>query len=489
MKRPILACASVLCVLTACQGFKDAMTSHTNVVARAGARELTADHLANLMSQAKMPTDPSIAKRVAGLWVDYQLAGQAAARGDSLSDPQLVDRALWPAITQQRLLQFHDTIMQRHGVGDSANYAARYAAGDVLAASHILFAVPSDATTAVRDSIRRVAESVRKRTTPANFGAMARKYSKDPGSAARGGSLGVFRRGAMVPEFEKAVLALKPGEISPLVQTKYGYHIIERLPYDSVKVQVSAALKGEQGQAIDSSYFAQLDSAGHITLADGAAATLKSDASDLDSHRDDKTVLATSTAGDFTVGRFVQWLDLYPQQQMIEQQLGHVPDNVVNNFIRGVVRNDLFLHQADSAKVKLDSSQLATLHAGFAHQVASTWAALDVAPSSLADSASTTGGREQLAAARVDDYFDKLVTNKTRFVPVQGSLESVLRAKYDWEVNEAGVNKAIARAKAITATADSARKSTEPPTTVPLTPGSTAPSDTSATTKPASASS
>jgi parvulin-like peptidyl-prolyl isomerase len=67
------------------------------------------------------------------------------------------------------------------------------------------------------------------RKAPDAFAKLAEKHSKC-NSSSSGGDLGVFDRGAMVKEFEQAVLALKPGEISGVVKTQFGYHIIRRDP-------------------------------------------------------------------------------------------------------------------------------------------------------------------------------------------------------------------------------------------------------------------
>ncbi|MDF9800318.1 parvulin-like peptidyl-prolyl isomerase [Catalinimonas alkaloidigena] len=74
------------------------------------------------------------------------------------------------------------------------------------------------------------AEHVQKKLLEgADFAELAKQYSDDPGSAVQGGELGFMGRGQLVPQYEKAALALAKGEISKPVKTEFGYHIIQLL--------------------------------------------------------------------------------------------------------------------------------------------------------------------------------------------------------------------------------------------------------------------
>ena len=104
---------------------------------------------------------------------------------------------------------------------------ARQPHEETVDASHILFKVEDPAKDA---EVRAKAEQVLKQVQAGgDFAELAKKYSEDTGSAQQGGNLGPFTRGRMVKEFESAAFSLKPGEVSGLVRTQFGYHIIKVL--------------------------------------------------------------------------------------------------------------------------------------------------------------------------------------------------------------------------------------------------------------------
>jgi peptidyl-prolyl cis-trans isomerase D len=104
----------------------------------------------------------------------------------------------------------------------------QYAGGEERQASHILISADSSASPEQKKLARAQAEKLlaQVKKNPAQFAELAKKNSQDPGSAAKGGDLGFFPRGAMTGPFEDAVFAMKTGEISDIVESQFGYHII-----------------------------------------------------------------------------------------------------------------------------------------------------------------------------------------------------------------------------------------------------------------------
>jgi peptidyl-prolyl cis-trans isomerase C len=113
----------------------------------------------------------------------------------------------------------------------------KFQRGESVRASHILLLADQKADEATKKKARAQIDDVWKRAKAGeDFAALARQHSQD-GSAASGGDLDFFTRGRMVPEFEQAAFALKPGEISDVVTTQYGFHVIkvtERKPASAI---------------------------------------------------------------------------------------------------------------------------------------------------------------------------------------------------------------------------------------------------------------
>ena len=149
----------------------------------------------------------------------------------------------------------------------------------------------------------------------ADFGDLAMKYSQDPGSAKSGGDLGFMRKGQLIPNFENAAYALKEGEISDIVETRYGFHLIQLLSKEDNAIHArhililldrSEADFSEPMHLLNSLYFDVLS--GKVTFADMA----KKYSDDYVSARSGGKILVSGSSREtFTVNT------LFPQLQAI----------------------------------------------------------------------------------------------------------------------------------------------------------------------------
>lgn len=122
-------------------------------------------------------------------------------------------------------------------------------------ASHVLVSTEAEA----EDILKRVLKKE-------SFSELAKKFSKDKGTAKKGGDLGFFGRGRMVPEFEKVAFSLKPGEVSNPVKSQFGYHIIQVTDrkegklrdFEEVKASIEKQLTVEKQKTLFESYVRKL---------------------------------------------------------------------------------------------------------------------------------------------------------------------------------------------------------------------------------------
>lgn len=121
------------------------------------------------------------------------------------------------------------------------------------------------------DKARRILERIKRGEDIEN---LARQYSEDPASALKGGDLGFFCRGDMIKNFEDAAFALKEGEVSDIVRTPLGFHIIrmderkprQKIPFNKVKTEINSYLKQERFNRLLQGYVDELKSRAKISL-------------------------------------------------------------------------------------------------------------------------------------------------------------------------------------------------------------------------------
>ncbi|MES2179608.1 MAG: peptidylprolyl isomerase [Gemmatimonadota bacterium] len=466
----LLTVALAATALVAFHDRSDASAAQEEVVAVAGPQQLSVTRLGELLGNAaqQIPTSKEVALLVArDLWMPYHLLALAAARGDSLNDGRSIDSAAAAMLQNALLGPYLQAAVAKLPV-DSGNEASyRAAKGDLYSARHILLMVPTEATPKEKAAIRKKMEGIRAKATATTFADLAKKNSQD-GSAKDGGSLGVFPRTRMVKPFGDALAKLKPGEISPIVETQFGYHIIQRNNWATAKADYMS-MNAEQGkQQAESTFIAQTEAAANIKIADNAAATMKLIAKDPLAARRSTTPIATVSGATMTAANVALVLLAAPTNQRLMQQIQASPDSIVLQYLKSIAQREALVRRAEAEKVTTGPSDLAALHRDFAQAVSANWATLGVDPKMLADSGKTVADRERLAARQVDAFLDKVLAGTTQPVNIPAPVLIVLVNKYPSSVNEAAVDRVVERATKLRVAVDSARNAALPKSVVPL---------------------
>jgi len=452
-------------------------SSNPDVVATVGDQKLTAEKLGEVIGNSQGPLETDFARTLAEMWVNFQLAGQAAAKNDTITDKKDMDYGLWSFIENAKTTKFGTEIRKTwKPIDTGCDAECLYNKGDmILAARHILISA-SDGTQpqagpAVSPEQRAAAEAKAKAvlalaTNAATFLVQTAK-TEEPGGVERKGELPPFRHVDMVPEFTKGVLATKPGEVNrELVRSAFGYHIIYRYSYEEMKDKVGPQLAQYPMALAESVYTAALDSIAKVKVDKNAPITVRAVARNTLGYVNDNSTLAEYNGGKLTVARLADVLNAFPPQQNVRQQIQqpNVPDSALVGFVKYLVRSQQILKQADSAKIVLDTAELSNLYMGFRSNLTSAWNLMGVDPKGLADSAKSEGDRTKLAGTRVSAYFDKLVKNEASFADIAYPVARTLQKKYKFSINDAGLTKSVEKAKTVRGTADSLKAKQGPPT-------------------------
>jgi peptidyl-prolyl cis-trans isomerase D len=171
----------------------------------------------------------------------------------------------------------------------------RFQVEERIQVSHILFMTMDKSEEEIQQIEGQAKEVLAKIRAGSDFAELAKQYSEDPGNKDQGGELGWVVRGQMVPNFEQATFALQPGEVSELVKTEYGYHIIKAHQRDRAHMQAFDEVKDQIRQEIVQER-QQLD---RFRLIDEAVAAARKFGADLDAAGRELS-LPVETYEDFT---------------------------------------------------------------------------------------------------------------------------------------------------------------------------------------------
>ncbi len=420
------------------------------VVARAGEQDFTVDDAVQLLTdQENLPNDVEVVRALADLWVDYTLLATEVARDSSLAFLDL-EPLVRQQLDQEMIFRLRDSVISVDTLisDDDLRRAYEQEAPDAqLRASHILLGFPDQATSGQRDSVRAEIEGIRRRALAGeDFAALARQHSQDPGSAPLGGDLGTFARGDMVKPFEDAAFALRPGEISAVVETPYGFHVIrlegkEAPGFEQVKEQFKTGLLNQRFLQAESTYVAGVEERGAPSIKEGAPAVVKELAKDPStrlSGRAARRALISFADGAVTVQDYLNVVQA--QQPQFRAQIQTATDEQIESFLKGLAQRELLVAEAERAGLAPSPERVDSLVAAARLQL------LNVANQiGLRRLERAPGEALKPAVARaVRKALTDILTGATDVVPL-GQITFQLRGRQPATVFETGLGQVVLR--------------------------------------------
>ncbi|MCD6198000.1 MAG: peptidylprolyl isomerase [Deltaproteobacteria bacterium] len=245
-----------------------------NILAQVGSYKLTLEEfetqIQSLPPQLQMALlrNPQLKEQFLDRWVDITLIAQEARDKKLDQDPEIQAKIedIMNAVLAQKFLQrevegkvkITDDEIETYYKGHEEEFTNP----ESVKTRHILLKVPEGADEKAWKEAESKAKDIKKKLENGeDFAELAKKYSDDPGSKDKGGDLGFFTKGRMVPEFESAAFSLKPGELSDPVKTNFGYHIIEVQEKKAASTKTLAEVQAQIRQTLQKEKQQQLQDA------------------------------------------------------------------------------------------------------------------------------------------------------------------------------------------------------------------------------------
>jgi hypothetical protein len=422
--------------------------STEGLVAKAGANRFTVDEAVQLLvDQENLPNDVEVVRALSELWADYTLLAAESAKDSTLSSIDL-EPLIRQQLDQEMIFQLRDSVIQVDTQITDAELLAAYereAPDARLRASHILMGFPDQATPTQRDSVRSAMEAVRRRALAGeSFATLARQYSQDPGTAPLGGDLGTFGKGDMVKPFEDAAFALNPGQISEVVETPYGLHVIrlegkEAPGFEQVKDQFRIGLLNQRFLQAESTYIAGVEAQGNPIVEEGAVAAVKEIAKDPGkrlSGRAARRALVSFQGGAVTVADYLNLVQA--QQPQFRAQVQSATDEQIGSFLKGLAQRKLLVAEAQKKGFGPSQARVDSLVTEARAQLSSVAGDVGLRPVERAPGEAL----EPAIGRAVRKALVDVLTGARDVVPL-GQIGFQLRERYPTAVFEAGLGQVV----------------------------------------------
>ena len=419
-----------------------------DVVAKAAGFEFTAQAAAEILApNLELPNQPEVVEALADLWVQYYLLARAAAE-----DTTLVNIDVGPLVERQvegeLVFQLRERVIQVDTILPEDELRIRYEAelpDGRIGARHILIQFPQAASEAQVDSVRALASSLRSRILAGeDFEEMARQYSQDAGTGANGGDLGTFGKNDMVPPFEAAAFALEVGELSEVVETAFGLHLIrvyERTvpPFDEIRDQFRTQIQAQLVMEAESTYVANLIEAAMMESDTASFEAVRQVAADPDMELTSRALgraLVRYEGGSLTLDEFRDWLLTNPAN--IPGQVQASPDEEIDNLLLSLARSKLLVNQAIAEGIEIPSSRRDSMAMGILTGVKGIAQQLGFLQPSSQEGESSEAASDR----RVREILVQIVQQGQEVFPLQ-TVAVLLKEQYGAQIFQPGLARTV----------------------------------------------
>ena len=405
------------------------------LVARTGEWTLSEDRLAELLVLAQpFPLDSAATVELARHWQGAAALALRSAAGDSLLGAEALEAASWLDRREALLAADREARLATAPPSPEA-VAAAFQAGSLRLVAHVLRRVGPETSSAERVLQQRTAERILGSILEGASWNDVVAESEDAASRDAAGLLGLFARGELPSNVDRAVFQLEPGQVSGVIQTRQGFHILYRPRFEEVSRIFGARLRERRLVEADAAAGEEARATFGMELSPVAAHLIGLVAEDPDGWLDSATPLATWDGGTFAAADAARYLVFFPSSSRAE--LAAAAEEPRADLVRELATRELRLAGLHEQEISLDSATVAALAEAHAEEI-EYWT------QALALDASDAPSRSALAR-----QMEMVVSRQGQARSLSPLFEAWLLARAGTEVRATGILAAIVKARAM----------------------------------------
>ena len=405
------------------------------LVARTGEWTLSEDRLAELLVLAQpFPLDSAATVELARHWQGAAALALRSAAGDSLLGAEALEAASWLDRREALLAADREARLATAAPSPEA-VAAAFQAGSLRLVAHVLRRVGPETSSAERVLQQRTAERILGSILEGASWNDVVAESEDAASRDAAGLLGLFARGELPSNVDRAVFQLEPGQVSGVVQTRQGFHILYRPRFEEVSRIFGARLRERRLVEADAAAAEEARATFGMELSPVATHLIGLVAEDPDGWLDSATPLATWDGGAFAAADAARYLVFFPSSSRAE--LAAAAEEPRADLVRELATRELRLAGLHEQELSLDSATVARLAEAHAEEI-EYWT------QALALDASDAPSRSALAR-----QMEMVVSRQGQARSLSPLFEAWLLARAGTEMRATGILAAIVKARAM----------------------------------------